>query len=126
MVRRLVERHRIAMPLDTHWRSATCEEIGCRPYLNGFTTTTLRGPAGDRDAHQIRATRRGQYVETPTKTGGHKFVFPPGTICFESSIHRVKLDRPELFLVGQPNGPVTRRYTSAESFMDGLHTRIGD
>lgn len=88
------QEYRIAMPYDTHWGPATCEDIGCTAFLNGWKTVL---PVG----HDLIATlkRSGRtYREEPEDGGLVAFIFPAGQPCFQASTHRKQLDRPGLLI----------------------------
>jgi hypothetical protein len=111
----------IAAPKATHTRLAGCEEVGCIAQHNGWVTSVDEATElGQRQAHYIR-TRSGR----PFKEQRHEtlvdFVFPPGTECFAG--HRVKLDRPEIYIVrdgdwrGNPTGE-NRRHARAADWVE--------
>lgn len=92
--------YRIYEPLRTHWRAATCAEVDCPNYLNGFRvladeTTDL----GQRQAHYLRHDKTRAHKESRGDTGLTVFEFPPGTTCFRADEHRTRRGLPELFLV---------------------------
>jgi hypothetical protein len=82
----------VSFPLRTHWRAATCEEVTCLQFLNGWKTIL---PVGDPKCDMVRALRgRYSFQEMPPTDGLIEFVFPSGQPCFKSSTHKVQLDRP--------------------------------
>lgn len=98
--------YQIAMPRQTHFRKATCEEVGCSNYKNGWIT---RVPSDSELEGIVRSSGR-KWV-TAIKEGAETvFTFAAGTICFQESQHAVPLDRPALFIVkdgdfrGNPTG----------------------
>lgn len=115
--------YRIVSPIATHYRPATCAEVGCEPYQRGWVTTIDEGTElGQRQAHFIRANRGG-FTETRTEGGLTEFRFEAGQRCFASDSHRVSLDRPELYLVqggdwrGNPTG-YRRQHANAADWVD--------
>jgi hypothetical protein len=83
-------------PLSTHWRAGTCEEAACPHHLHGWETRVdLSTEQGQYLAGYIR-TRSGRQFEE-VEPGA--FRFPPGQDCFRSGEHRVRVERPELFMV---------------------------
>ena len=128
--------YEIAAPRSTHWRDATCDEVGCHHHQYGWRTvvdetTTL----GQRQAHYIRAESRRRFGEHRDEAGLTVFEFAPGQPCFAK--HRTRVERPELYLVtggdwrGNPLGTPTRRHTRPELWVedfqenqDALITRI--
>ena len=127
--------YQIVAPLSTHFRPATCAEIDCPAYTHGFRTTVdERTDLGAGQAHYIRRDAGRRFTEEQAEDGRTVFTFEPGQKCFEP--HRLRLDRPERFLVrdgdwrGNPTG---QRYehTNAglwqEDFaehQDRIHTLI--
>lgn len=97
----------IASPRETHTRTATCDEVDCEPFLNGWATTV---PTGGQLEAALRASGRHWATRMPNPDGTVTFAFPPGQPCFRAATHRVGLDRPAHFLVrggdwrGNPRG----------------------
>jgi hypothetical protein len=104
----------IASPIETHTRAATCQEVECLAYQNGWITeidvsTTL----GQNQAAYIQH-RSGRSYSVEQNGSQVKLTFPAGQECFHP--HRVALDRPAIFVVrdgdwrGNPRGtsPVIR------------------
>jgi hypothetical protein len=82
----------VAQPLATHWRKATCAEVDCPHYLNGWATTVLTG--GPDEALIRRAGRK--FVLTDADPGFTRFVFEAGQACFKAASHRVPNGRDAL------------------------------
>ena len=100
----------VSAPLATHWVPATCGEVDCPAYVNGFTTTVDEtAELGQRQAHYIRHDRTRSFAESRQPSGMTRFTFPPGTPCFGGR-HRRRLEREERFLItggdyrGNPRG----------------------
>lgn len=90
-----METYEIISPIQTHTRPATCEEVGCEPFLNGWMTTLSRA----KQSVLIRVVRASGRPFTEATDGDTvTFVFEPGTPCFKAAEHRLPLDRPALFL----------------------------
>lgn len=112
----------IRSPIQTHTRPATCVEIGCLAYHNGwqYRIETLL----PEDLHvAIHSGKRCRIVDV--KEGESYLVFEPGQPCFDAPNHRVTLDRPEIFLVGrghysQFQAKTARRHANGENFMDDM------
>lgn len=109
-------------PPATHWRPATCAEVGCGQYQHGWVT---RLAATDhRRIHLVRTS--GRRPRTVVHEAGEiVFTFEPGTPCFSAAAHRVRLDRPELYVVraGTPRqilGTI-REHTRPELFVEDMH-----
>lgn len=98
--------YQIAMPLTTHFRPASCAEVNCSNYLNGWVT---RVPV-DSDFERIVRSCGRKWAVVKQEGAEMVFTFAPGTPCFQESQHRVTLDRPALFIVkggdfrGNPTG----------------------
>lgn len=74
---------RARQPLQTHFRRATCAEVDCARFVNGFRIPTVPGtPLGDRQAYLIRESGA-RHVTVRQPGGVVDYVFPPGTMCFE-------------------------------------------
>ena len=85
----------IAVPLATHWRPATCDEVDCPHYLLGWRTLV---PADSPQADYIRHDRTRSATEERTPEGLAAFTFGPGQRCFQASQHKVQNGRPERFI----------------------------
>lgn len=114
----------IASPKGTHWRKASCDEVGCKPHANGWETKVDETTdLGRRQAHYIRRESRRPFKER-REAGLTVFTFPAGTECFAG--HQVRTDRPELFLVvggdhrGNPRGE--RIEHTPENWVDDFAT----
>ena len=82
---------RATRPKDTHWREASCREVGCAQYIGGWQTVL---PADDmtnishirRSGMRFREEQDGQLI---------RFVFEPGQECFKGRAgeHRTLIER---------------------------------
>jgi len=114
----------IASPIETHWRSATCEESGCEQYANGWRVR-VEGLRPE-DLHAIRTSGR-RFRPVDVAEGETWLVFEPGQPCFKAATHKVPLGRPELFVVrdGDWRGNPTRQsyqHSSADAWVDHFAT----
>lgn len=90
--------YQIIAPATTHWRPATCEEVGCLNHRFGWQTVVDESiDLGQRQAHYIRNQSGRRYTEDRDAPGLTTFVFEAGQKCFAP--HQVRLDRPDIFLV---------------------------
>lgn len=89
-----MQTYQVLLPLKTHWRAATCAEVNCPHYLNGWRTRVV---ADSPDERAVRASGR-KWVSRTTDGGFVVYDFAAGTRCFKADIHRVQLDRPALFV----------------------------
>lgn len=115
----------ITSPIATHFRAATCQEIDCANYANGWDSPLDTSvPKFAEAANWIRLKSRRTFTTTeagPIVT----FRFPPGQQCFAQ--HKVPLERPEIYVVrggdwrGNPRGtaPVQRK---AADWLDDFAT----
>src|SRR5690242_3206799 len=90
--------YQIVSPLTTHWRQATCEEVGCVKWRNGWKITI--DPAtqlGQRQEYLIRSSGR-KYTMERQPGGMTEYIFEAGQNCFEQPLHRVRLDRSALYI----------------------------
>lgn len=120
----------ISAPVSTHWRRATCAEVGCADFENGWTTPTAPLLEGERDRLRAMGYR---FAEIPGDAGP-VLMFEAGQPCFRASLHRVRRDREEVFLqragdwrvpIGQAHriAPV-RTFSGPDAFADALHTQL--
>jgi len=115
--------YRIASPVSTHFRPATCAEAGCGAYLNGWTSTIDETTVlGQQQAHYIRKQSGRGYREERLPSGLTQFTFDAGQRCFAND-HQVRLDRPELYIVrggdwrGNPTGE-SRQHQNAQDWIE--------
>lgn len=90
---------RIMQPLSTHFRRATCQEIACPAFMDGWTYK--KADLDERLLYLV--THAGKhYKEMTLELGGDVYlVFAPGQPCFQASSHVTSLDRPEFYYVGR-------------------------
>ncbi len=101
--------YRIAAPLATHWRPATCAEVECDHYVHGWQTIV---PADSPAAEYIRHDRTRRHVEERQAGGLAAFSFEPGQQGFAGGHdHRLPVGRPERFLVVGGDWRGNPRYT---------------
>jgi hypothetical protein len=112
-------------PLSSHFRPATCAEVACSHYLNGWR---VRVEALTPDLlHAARNSGR-KYTEQQVAEGETWLVFEPGQACFKASQHRARLDRPPLYLVrdgdhrGNPRGTKARLFQRPDQWVDDFAT----
>lgn len=88
------------MPLSSHWRPATCEEVGCKAYRNGWVTTVdTTTDLGLRQFEYCSHDKTRSYHMQRVSLTLVKFVYKPGNRCFRSRDHRVPLERPAVLTV---------------------------
>jgi hypothetical protein len=87
----------VVAPLDTHWRAASCEEVGCLAQHKGFQVRSDESTVlGQNQAAYLRYRAGKPFTET--REGGITvFTYPPGTECFTQ--HKTRRSRSPLFVV---------------------------
>jgi len=111
-------------PLETHWRPATCEEVECKAYAQGWTHDAPPGSDGEARIRKVYDSeiRRGKVTTSTTPEGFIRFNFPAGTACFRRVWHKLPLERPALFTVrsGDWRGTdgVIRQFDRPEDWVD--------
>lgn len=118
--------HEVAAPLATHWRRATCEEVNCPEYLNGWMLA-LNG-LDEGDIWQARNSGR-RFREQPTDSGP-VLIYEAGQSCFRSFTHRLPVDRTPLFIArdgdwrGNPRETQPTVFSGADPFIDHMNTHL--
>lgn len=120
--------YRIAAPLATHWRPATCAEVGCEHYRDGWRVRV----EGLSEADLFAARNSGRrWRELQVAAGETWMVFEAGQPCFRAwrkgqpflaQHHKVPNDRGEIYLL-QPGdwrayGGRGRRYDRGDQWRD--------
>jgi hypothetical protein len=89
-------------PRATHTRAASCEDTGCLAHRYGWTTAIDEtSDLGQRQADYIRRWSGRAFTEHRDEDGLTTFTFEAGQVCFTE--HRVRTDRPPLYVIGQAN-----------------------
>ena len=86
----------ILMPTKSHWRKASCAEVDCPRYLRGWKSQVE--VMTERQIHLIKAAKY-RYRELSVKPGETWWLFEAGQTCFQAADHRIRLGKPELFVV---------------------------
>lgn len=101
----------LVSPLSSHFRPATCAEVACREYLNGWRVHIEALAPDLREA----AAKSGRRYTIDAVAPGHTYlVFAAGQPCFRASQHRKRIDREPLYVVrdgdhrGNPRGTKAR------------------
>jgi hypothetical protein len=112
-------------PLSTHWRVATCEEVDCQDFLNGFVTTVDTGTElGQKFYEFITHDKTRSYSMQRVGDRIIKFVYKPGNTCWKQREHRILIGKPSLFIVtggdwrGNPRQTPRRTHTRAEDWVE--------
>jgi hypothetical protein len=121
-----MQTHHILAPAATHWRKATCEEIGCLDYHHGWVLP-LDG-LDEGDIWQARNAGRA-YVQQTNEDGKIFLHFEAGQPCFRAMTHRIRVERPELFIVRNgdwrgSDGEQPLRFSGPDAWRDHLGTHL--
>ena len=115
--------YRIASPIATHWRPASCADVDCPAWANGWATVVDEGTVlGQGQADYIRAGAGRRYTEDRISGGRTRFTFDAGQPCFRAVDHRVPLDRPEVYTVATAAG--TSRHRNGADWVDDFSTHL--
>lgn len=123
--------YQLIAPISTHFRRATCAEVDCPGYLNGWRTTLA---ADDERCDYIRRHSGRRFTEERTADGMVTFHFSPGQMCFRAGEHVKSLEREPLYIVrdgdhrGNPTGH-RRLHVNGADWIDDFGThqqRIAD
>lgn len=115
--------YQIAAPLKTHWRPATCAEVDCPQHLKGWQVRVEN--LTPEMLHAAKTSGR-KYTELHVAEGETWLVFEAGQSCFRAALHRVKLDRQEIFVArdgdwrGNPTGRVLK-HTRPEHWIEDMN-----
>ena len=120
---------RVAMPVSTHWDAASCEDVDCLAYLNGWSLIMPVAEAADAIA-TVKASGRAysfRMVDRQTDDGMVEYRFAAGQPCFAASRHIAQTDRPALYIHGNRETQQSRVVQTNEwherfvETLDGLH-----
>ncbi|MEU1554310.1 hypothetical protein ABZ517_16525 [Streptomyces scabiei] len=112
------QRYSIKAPLGTHFRPATCQEVDCPQYRNGWRTRLeVLNP---RDRHYVLKESGRRYRLQEVAEGETYAVFEPGQQCFQVSRHRARVHRPEAYSVADGRR-LLRSHTKPEFWIEDLH-----
>lgn len=112
--------YQIVSPISTHWEPASCAQVDCPEYLNGWRVRIEGLPA--EMVHTARTAGR-KFTELEVAPNEHWLVFEAGQPCFRAQLHRRLLDKQEIFIArdgdfrGNPTGQV-RRHTRPEFWVE--------
>lgn len=88
--------YQVVRPRATHSRPASCGEVDCKAYLNGWKTVIdVSTSIGRERANYIRL-KSGRRFLAAQIGAAVTFTFPAGQKCFAE--HRIEIDRPTIFL----------------------------
>lgn len=109
----------VASPIATHYRSATCEEVDCQHWINGWA---INGNAlQEKDWHAIKQSKRKYTMDSEGW-----LIFEAGQPCFKASTHRVAIGRPEIYRIGRGDwrsyNSRNAQQVSTEEWLDRFRT----
>lgn len=109
----------IHAPLATHWRKATCQEVDCPEYRNGWGLRVEH-----HDAAVLYAAEHSgrKFYRKEVSPGENWLVFEAGQKCFQAENHRKKIERDDVFVLRRGD---FRRYEdphklSSQSWVDSF------
>ncbi len=116
----------VRSPLSTHHRRATCAEVDCPDYLNGWQ---LRVEGLPDDLLFVARNSGRKYQELNVAQGETYLIFEAGQPCFRESTHTVSLERPEFFFAGRGDWRRfshrrAQQYDKPEQFVDDFATHL--
>jgi len=117
---RPTDRYQITWNKDTHFRRATCEEVDCTQFLNGWVTNVIIGSPQDQ---YIRQDKSRKSVAVKVDEANIEYYYESGQQCFRT--HSVKIDRAPFFTVNQP-GKETGRLHRANIDFDEWTDRFNE
>lgn len=94
--------YQLKQPLATHWTPATCREVECPEFVNGWTTVVdPRTDQGAAAAHYIEHDRSRTHLKTVLPDGRWSYWFEPGQAFFSSDEHEhyVPLERDPIAII---------------------------
>lgn len=115
----------ITVPKATHTMPATCKQVDCPQYLNGWKTILDKSQM--RLIHMVRTSGR-SYKES-VEESIHTFVFEPGQPCFKAAEHSIQI-RPEIYSVrggdyrGNPLGTPTRIHNNPADWVEDFSESV--
>lgn len=124
----LMRTYQMTQPLDTHYRVATCQEVDCSSYANGWKMG-FDLHDDDRAAAARWIRDKSGYAFTYELTPDERrviFTFAAGQQCFQT--HRVFLERDPFMMIrggslGRWTG-VKQAFTNPMSFLDSWATDL--
>lgn len=120
----------IRSPLSTHHRRATCVEVECPDYQNGWYLKLEGLPEELRyiATHSGKRYTQGE-VMLPTGEVFQALIFEAGQACFNAPTHTVPLGRPEFFFAGRGDyrsfsHRKAQQFDKAEHFVESFEEHL--
>lgn len=125
----------IRSPQGTHYRPATCEEVNCSAWRDGWwlrgdlLPDVLKATVVNSGKRYERLVITSAEVNEVYPEAGEYWVFEAGQACFRSGQHTVRLERPAFYFVGkhpvQQQLQIARATPMAEvDFVDHMGTHL--
>lgn len=122
--------YELAAPVATHWRKASCAEVDCPRYLNGWRVHVEQ--IGPELTHAAKTSGR-RFQEMRVAEGQTYLVFEAGQSCFQAGEHRRLIDpeQPPLYIVrdgdwrGNPRRTDARRHARPEHWVEDFAEHQG-
>ena len=116
----------LRQPLATHFRKATCQEIECEAYMNGWN---FRREGMDPRLYYVATHSHRSWREVVLAPGESYLVFEPGQPCFDADNHRIAIDRPAFFFAGRGDfrsftTRQARQHANADDWVDEFATQL--
>ncbi len=121
-----LQRFRVAIPAATHRSKASCEDVDCTHYLNGWSMVVDIGAAlGEAQARYLRLNpRKLDFSERKKSQYEVEFVYPPGQQCFRE--HTVLNGREPYYLHETADGcRIHRADDFIEHAKEEIHKNVG-
>lgn len=115
----------INVPKATHTMPATCKDVDCPNYLNGWKT--ILDSSQIKFIHMVKTSGR-SYKESVEGTI-HTFVFEAGQPCFRAKEHTIQI-RPEIYSVrggdyrGNPLGTPSRIHSNPADWVEDFSESV--
>lgn len=103
--------YRISSPAETHYRKATCQEVDCERYANGWRVKVNGLPA---DLLKYITNSGRKFSEVRVSDTETWLIYPGGQQCFDN--HQVSLEKPALYIVRDRAG--IRQHTKPEHWVE--------
>lgn len=113
--------YEIDAPLATHWRRATCQEVDCPKYLNGWISKVVRNSSDESILKHACQVYGISWKSIELVDGFNCYRFDAGQRCFKFMTHHVPLERPATFYLkgGDWRGSdFTRIFDKPEQWID--------
>lgn len=120
---RAMQTFQVVAPEATHTVPATCEEVECAQYANGWKMKIDLGTElGQKQAYYIKHHSGRSYTVESQQDGIVTLIFRGNQPCFQE--HRKRLERPEIYRVkggdhrGNPLKTLTRVHKKPEFWVE--------